>query len=159
MEPQETAKIIDDYIVDYNNLNNGFELEGILVYVEISNDQLISIEIQDYPLEHLYYDIINRVDSTNSFTIGVYQDIPTKLYGSENTKNSLDSILKYDSSLLRRAREYLENPANDKLSFSSMIDDGLIEYSPVLVSKYVIQKQVKILELINGEIKNVKYIR
>jgi len=67
--------VINDYVIDFSKGKT--DIESILIIVDDDNSK---VDIIDYPYEHLYADIRNKQDSLSSIKIGIYNDLPIKIF-------------------------------------------------------------------------------
>ncbi len=155
---QETlSNIIEDYLIDFNTYSDKGELNTLLVFAEFNNGGLHEIIVQDYPLEHLYEDIRNDEHSKRNVTIGVYDNKPIKFITNKVISN-LDSFIEKKSSLYEKAKEKPRyyNKEGDVLDF--VIEEGLVEYEPILINKYQLKQNIKTLMIIDGRILTKNYL-
>lgn len=149
----ELTPIIDDYISDFSHFYDS-DLEAI--HVSFRPGQKI-VEVQDYPLEHLYFDIRNIEEFDESVFVGRYKNIPAIIFVDSQDSFDLKDILKTDSLLIQKANienEYFDEKGN-KLDIE--IEGGLMEYTPSLVTNYYVTKHFKKIKLQNGKTMNVEY--
>ncbi|MAP81697.1 MAG: hypothetical protein CL526_11485 [Aequorivita sp.] len=152
----EIAKYLDDYLMDYHNYTKDSIDVGLLVFVEIEKDCIKRIEIQDYPTEHINYDINNKEISPETISVGLYQQIPIELIIIKKLVNDFDGFISKDSSFIDELPKdhYVYDKDGNKLGFT--IEDGLMEYTPTLKSEYLIRKRIKRLEFSNGLFESAK---
>lgn len=153
VERIELTQIIDDYIGDFSHFYDS-DIEAI--HVSFRPVQKI-IEVQDYPLEHLYFDIRNIEEFDASVSVGRYKNIPAIIFVDPKGSFDLKDILETDSLLIQKANtedEYFDENGN-KLDIE--IEGGLMEYTPSLVTNYHVGKRFKKIKLQNGKTMIVEY--
>jgi len=154
---QEIIKsVVEDYLVDYNMYGDQEDLDGLLVFVRTDNGRLLEIIIQDYPTEHLYDDIRKDKHLESKSTIGLYGNIPIKMV-VDKAVSDLDSFIERSPSLYEKAKEKPKyyDKAGNRLDIA--IEEGLVEYEPILESNYQLKQDTKTVRLIDGRVLEKNY--
>ena len=150
-QPEIVTNIMEDFLTDHLTYHQDAGTGGMLVFVEMNNNQLHKITIQDYPMEHLYDDIRNNHQLQESIVIGLYNNKPTKLVLNERDP-MISAFIEVSQPLFEKARykPVLSDKKGNELAIE--FDAALVEYEPALVSEYLVKQHTKTIRLPDGRV-------
>jgi len=149
--------IVDNYLRDFKKYYSQKELEGIMIFLKFSKESISEIVVQDYPIEHLYFDIRNISNNSSSISFGTFKGIPTKLVVSSNQFKRVEQLIETDTSLISSAKatNIVLDENDEELDIE--FEEGLLEYEPLLISEYSINDKTKLMTFYDGKIIKTKY--
>lgn len=149
---EKISDLVNDYIDDFQQLYPSESLEIISVKIEKEENYFV-YTITHPPKVVLLEDIRNGIDTANLISLQTSKDVPIKIYFNDQffySENTLDSLL------LKKWNEPLI--FNDDHNYEEIVFERAVPvFDPMLETKYIPARRIKMLHLWNGTIETKEY--